>query len=250
MDNNGSIEFSQSTVSPSIPSVSFGNSRSVNQENITEDQINKYEFKIVLIGDSAVGKTCLIQRYLKDQFTENLHCSLGVEFQNKTVILDEKTIVDIKIWDTCGEEKFKAVTQKYYRDANGILVLFDLTSPTSFSNIEGWIKQIENTININKIPIILIGAKSDLDKKVKSVEIDQIILKYGFIEYIEISSKTGTNVEIVFDKIIREMINQYNIEEENDGTGDIFNNLSRHRKSLRSIENSKSNESTTSSKCC
>ncbi len=200
-------------VSAMFPSNSFNDSKESNDE---DDDRTKYEFKIVLLGDAAVGKTSLLKRYMKNEFSEEHQCSVGVEFESKTISLDQNTLAVVKIWDTCGEEKFRAMTKQYYRDANGILLLFDLTAPTSFFNLKRWLNEIENTINLSKVSLMVVGAKADLDHKITQDDIDKFIAGYTDLEYGEISAKTGMNIELVFDKILREMVDQAKAEEENE----------------------------------
>lgn len=209
-------------MSQMVPNASMSYSNYDQDEN---DDRTKYEFKIVLLGDAAVGKTCLLKRYMKNEFSDEHQCSVGVEFESKSISLDQNTVAVVKIWDTCGEEKFKSMTRQYYRDANGILLLFDLTSPSSFMNLKGWIHDLENTINVNNVAIILVGTKADLEKKVSSDEVDKFISKYSFLEYVEISAKTGMNIELVFDKILREMVDNAKKEndEDEDGTNEVIN---------------------------
>ncbi len=139
---------------------SFNDSNDSDGDN---ENMTKYEFKLVLLGDSAVGKTCLLKRYITNEFSSSYQASLGVEFESKKMNIDENTVVLVKIWDTCGEEKFRAMTKQYYRDAQGIFLLFDLTAPPTFFNLKRWLNEVENAMDLKKTCLMIIGSKADLD---------------------------------------------------------------------------------------
>ena len=123
-----------------------------------------YLFKLLLIGDSGVGKSCLLLRYTDEQYSERYISTIGVDFKIKTMEIDSKT-VKLQIWDTAGQERFKTITPTYYKGADGIIIVFDVTKRESFENIEKWFEEIDIHTNGRTINKLLVGAKSDLINK-------------------------------------------------------------------------------------
>ncbi|KOB71946.1 Rab1 protein [Operophtera brumata] len=149
-----------------------------------------YLFKLLLIGDSGVGKSCLLLRFADDTYTESYISTIGVDFKIRTVELDGKTI-KLQIWDTAGQERFRTITSSYYRGAHGIIIVYDCTDQDSFSNVKQWLEEIDRYAcdNVNKL---LVGNKCDLTtKKVQYAE------QLG-IPFLETSAKNSTNVEQAF----------------------------------------------------
>ncbi|XP_073950862.1 ras-related protein ORAB-1-like [Choristoneura fumiferana] len=122
-----------------------------------------YLFKLLLIGDSGVGKSCLLLRFADDTYTESYISTIGVDFKIRTVELDGKTI-KLQIWDTAGQERFRTITSSYYRGAHGIIIVYDCTDQDSFSNVKQWLEEIDRYAcdNVNKL---LVGNKCDLTTK-------------------------------------------------------------------------------------
>ena len=163
-----------------------------------------YKFKVILLGESSVGKTSILHRFIGQKFAESYRCTVGVEFKIKSILLDPYTIAELKIWDTCGEEKFRSVTRQYYNDANGIVLLFDLNDRNSYNALPNWLKDIKNYSPKNAA-IIIVGNKSDLERKVSENEI-LYFTQNEDISYIEVSAKSGVNIELIFEKLSKEMV--------------------------------------------
>jgi len=163
-----------------------------------------YLIKLLLIGDSGVGKSCLLLRFSDDTFTTNFITTIGIDFKIRTIELDGKRI-KLQIWDTAGQERFRTITTAYYRGAMGILLTYDVTDENSFQNIRNWMKNIEEYAaeNVNKI---LIGNKCDLVEKkvVDSQKGQQLAANYG-IQFLETSAKNNINVEEAFISIARDI---------------------------------------------
>jgi len=156
-----------------------------------------HRFKLLLIGDSGVGKSCLLLRYADDTYTESYISTLGVDFRMVTIRLDGKTI-KLQIWDTAGQERFRTITSNYYRGANGIVVVYDVTDPESFNSVTRWLQEIERNVGMG-VHKMLVGNKCDLTmkRKVDKAEAQAFADKME-IPYVETSAKNGTNVENVF----------------------------------------------------
>ena len=177
-----------------------------------------YLFKILLIGDSGVGKSSILHRFVDDLYTTTHISTIGVDFKIKTLELDGK-IIKLQIWDTAGQERFRTITQSYYRGAHGIFVVFDLTHLESFRNIKYWIQEIEK-YNNNSADIILIGNKSDIPehRKVSNCEINNFCSNFNNISYLETSALNNFNIEKMFIDIsikIRSRTNNIRQNKEN-----------------------------------
>jgi len=156
-----------------------------------------YLFKLLLIGDSGVGKSCLLLRFSDDTYTESYISTIGVDFKIRTIELDGKTI-KLQIWDTAGQERFRTITSSYYRGAHGIIVVYDTTDQESFSNLKQWLHEIDRHAcdNVNKL---LVGNKSDLThKKVVDYPTAKEYADSLGIPILETSAKNATNVEQAF----------------------------------------------------
>ncbi|GLJ40779.1 hypothetical protein SUGI_0843320 [Cryptomeria japonica] len=161
--------------------------------------------KLLLIGDSGVGKSCLLLRFSDDSFTTSFITTIGIDFKIRTVELDGKRI-KLQIWDTAGQERFRTITTAYYRGAMGIILVYDVTDESSFNNIRNWIRNIEQhaSENVNKI---LVGNKADMDDSKRAVPTawgQSLADEFG-IKFFETSAKTNMNVEEVFFNIGRDI---------------------------------------------
>ncbi|KAH9734873.1 ras-related protein RABE1c-like [Citrus sinensis] len=164
-----------------------------------------YLIKLLLIGDSGVGKSCLLLRFSDDSFTTSFITTIGIDFKIRTIELDGKRI-KLQIWDTAGQERFRTITTAYYRGAMGILLVYDVTDESSFNNIRNWMRNIDQHAadNVNKI---LVGNKADMDESKRAVPTakgQELADEYG-IKFFETSAKTNFNVEQVFFSIAREI---------------------------------------------
>jgi len=151
----------------------------------------------LLIGDSGVGKSCLLLRFADDTYTESYISTIGVDFKIRTVTLDGKTI-KLQIWDTAGQERFRTITSSYYRGAHGIIVVYDVTDRNSFNDVQKWMQEIEKFAGTNVVKL-LIGNKCDVTdgRQVPPEEGEALAKKLG-TNFIETSAKTSINVEKSF----------------------------------------------------
>ncbi|EIW60964.1 GTP-binding protein ypt1 [Trametes versicolor FP-101664 SS1] len=156
-----------------------------------------YLFKLLLIGDSGVGKSCLLLRFAEDAFTDSYLSTIGVDFKIRTIELEGKT-VKLQIWDTAGQERFRTIAAAYYRGAQGIIMVYDVTEQETFSNVKGWITEIERYAS-EGVKKLIIGNKSDLvERKVVEYSIAKEFADSLSIPFIETSAKNSTNVEEAF----------------------------------------------------
>eukprot|EP00164_Ancoracysta_twista_P000281 GFYU01000397.1.p1 GENE.GFYU01000397.1~~GFYU01000397.1.p1 ORF type:complete len:205 (+),score=66.19 GFYU01000397.1:206-820(+) len=163
-----------------------------------------YLIKLLLIGDSGVGKSCLLLRFSDDSFTPSFITTIGIDFKIRTIDMDGKRI-KLQIWDTAGQERFRTITTAYYRGAMGILLVYDVTDEQTFLNVRNWIRNIEQhaSDNVNKI---LVGNKCDLvDKKVVETTRGQALADEYGIKFFETSAKNKINVEAAFHTIARDI---------------------------------------------
>ncbi|KAJ1043356.1 hypothetical protein NDA11_003312 [Ustilago hordei] len=165
-----------------------------------------YDFliKLLLIGDSGVGKSCLLLRFCDDAWTPSFITTIGIDFKIRTIELDGKRI-KLQIWDTAGQERFRTITTAYYRGAMGILLVFDVTDQKSFENVRTWHANIEQHAS-EGVSKILIGNKSDWEeKRAVTTEQGEELAKELGIPYIETSAKSNSNVEEAFFNLAREV---------------------------------------------
>lgn len=159
-----------------------------------------YLFKLLLIGDSGVGKTSVLFRFSDDAFNSTFISTIGIDFKIRTIELGDKKI-KLQIWDTAGQERFRTITTAYYRGAMGILLVYDITNEKSFENIKTWIKNIEQHASADVEKMIL-GNKCDMEDK-RKISFDQgkqLADEYG-VKFMETSAMNRTNVEQAFTEI-------------------------------------------------
>ena len=168
-------------------------------------------FKLILIGDSCVGKSNILLKYLKNQFNENSKTTVGVEFGTKNIIINNKRI-KIQIWDTAGQERYRSITSAYYKGAKGALIVYDITRKNTFDNIDKWITDLKLNGDKN-ICIIILGNKSDLIDK-REINKNDGIKKAEMYKtaFLETSALNGDNISKAFDELIEQIvINNKNI---------------------------------------
>jgi len=169
-------------------------------------QISKKKvIKIIVAGEGGVGKTTLLHRYIDRKFYKDTSMTVGLEFFLIDHIVDEENYV-LQVWDLGGQERFQFLHDKFSSGSRGALLLFDLTSNRSFERIDGWINILE--VYNQKVPILLVGCKLDLIDEI-AVDDDRILgrrKRYGFIDFIKTSAKTGENVENIFDRLVSKIL--------------------------------------------
>ncbi|KII60998.1 Ras-related protein Rab-1B [Thelohanellus kitauei] len=156
-----------------------------------------YLLKMIMIGDSSVGKTCILKRECDDSFQEEFIATIGIDFKIRFFQIDDM-VLKLQIWDTAGQERFKSITTSYYRMAMGIFIVFDLSRRESFEHLDFWMNLIDENADPESVKM-LVGNKSDLNetREVTNAEGQAFAKRYG-LEYVEISAKTGQNVNELF----------------------------------------------------
>ena len=169
--------------------------------------------QFLLLGDMEVGKTCLINRYTNGVFREEYISTVGFDYYTKQEEINNKT-VQVKIWDTVGQERFRALTPSFLRNAEGVVIVFDVTSQDSFDNVKGWINSIKSNIGENVIPIIIVGNKIDMEnmREISKEDGNKTASENGF-KYFETSAKTGKGVDEAFKEIVNQILD---IQDKND----------------------------------
>ena len=159
-------------------------------------------YKILLLGDGSVGKTCLLLQYTDKVFHETHIATIGLDYRLKTIELKDQKKIKLQIWDTAGQDRFRAITKNYYKSAHGVVLMYDVSNAQTFSNIKNWIDQIKKEAQEN-IVIFIVGNKIDVDaeeRKVTKEEGQKLAEEYNY-PFFETSAKTGENVNKIFDDI-------------------------------------------------
>ena len=162
-----------------------------------------YIIKILTLGATQVGKTSIVLRYSEDKFNYNKIATIGIDFKIK-IIKKGNERIKVSIYDTAGQERFQNIVKHYYKGANGVLLIYDITKRDTFKNLDFWIKDLEDNSDIDNLFIYLIGNKNDMEDKreVSWVEASNYA-KEKKLPYIEVSAKTGNNIQKLFDEVIK-----------------------------------------------
>ena len=173
-------------------------------------------FKILLIGDLGVGKSCVILRYVEGDFPGNIMSSIGVDFKTKQIDLDDR-LIKLQIWDTAGHEKFRTITTSYYKSAHAIIIIYDITEINSFEHVKNWMIDIDKFAKQGVLKT-LVANKTDLEeqRKIKKEEGESIAKKYG-VNFFEVSAKDNKNIDELFLDIAKSLLvkNDNGLNEEN-----------------------------------
>ncbi|PIO75079.1 Ras family protein [Teladorsagia circumcincta] len=159
-----------------------------------------YLYKIILIGDSGVGKSNLLSRFARNMFSIESKSTIGVEFSTRTIVIDGKRIM-AQIWDTAGQERFKTVTTAYYRGAQGALIVYDITKPSSFDSCQQWLSDLRE--QSERVSVVLVGNKTDLrDTRKIPQDIAKKFADDNGLTFIETSALDSSNVEKAFTQVL------------------------------------------------
>lgn len=210
---------------------------------MSSDQMDyDYLFKIIIIGDSGIGKSSILFRFTDDVYNESYISTIGVDFKIKTIFINGK-IIKLQIWDTAGQERFRTITTSYYRGSHMIFVCYDTTDRQTFLNVEDWIKEIKKYANHN-VKVILCGTKSDLKikRQVGYEEGKTLADKHGF-DFYETSAKNNVGVTELFEKSSSELLIKF--------TEELKNNVIKNTTKITTgIKLNNSNKLHIIKKCC
>ena len=218
----------------------MSNDEEIKIEEVESQEKEDYKLKVVIIGDSGVGKTNLIKRFVSDTFNENSKATVGVEFLSKTYKINNH-IFKIELWDTAGQERYKSITSVYYKGSKGALLVYDITSKVTFDNIGKWITEIRDKTS-KDITLMMVGNKTDL-VQYREVSNEQALNKAKTlgIPLMETSALDSTNVKEAFHDLLKEMYKDMKSKLQSDN-----NNLKDNGEGLKLDTNQK----TKKSGCC
>nr|XP_020510562.1 ras-related protein Rab-39B-like [Labrus bergylta] len=166
----------------------------------------QYQFRIIMLGDSTVGKSSLLKRFTENLFLESINQTVGVDFYVHFLEVEPGVRVKLQFWDTAGQERFRSVTRSYYRNSVGGLLVFDITNRASFDHVKEWHAEVCERVQPYRVLFILVGQKSDMDaegERVVSREEAEKLAKQLGVPYAEVSAKTGQNVKEAFELLTR-----------------------------------------------
>ena len=162
-------------------------------------------FKILTIGESGVVKTCILRRFVENKFLKNHLATIGIDFKTKTVNINNQEI-KLKIWDTAGQERFRNITTQYYKGADGIILVYDVTDEASFEKIKDWMDQILSNTQQEEIGLVLLGNKCDMEPRNITEEQGKKMAEDLKISYFETSALTGQGIKEAFDQLTRDIM--------------------------------------------
>ena len=233
------------------------------EQNLDESQISEshdrthstialatttHNLKIVLAGTASVGKSSIILKFVVEKFLDYINPTINLGVYEKTIKIDPFTEAKLSIWDTAGAEKYVSFTQSYLRDANGVILVFDLSNEDSFKDLDMWLDIVNETIDVKNVPKILVGNKSDLPNIEISDERAKDFARQNGMIYMKVSAKDGINIAYLFEalgtacvKKIQELKN--NCESDDDENG-------KNKFERFNIENKKKNGKNKKGNCC
>ena len=198
-------------------------------EKLSDENI----YKVLLLGDTTVGKTCFLLKYTDKTFQEVHMSTIGLDYRLKSMTLKNGKNVKLQIWDTAGQDRFRAITKNYYKSANGIILIYDVTSLVTYENVKSWISQIREEAPPNVV-IFIAGNKIDMEeeRKVNTEDGKRLADEYGFPFY-ETSAKEDININETFEDLVESIDKVYSNLEDNNGGGQIKNKIYNGRKKIK-----------------
>ena len=221
--------------------------------------VTTIDLKIILVGNSSVGKTSIIHKFIDRNFEEQITATVSTTFKAKKIKIDPFTEANLKIWDTAGQERFRSLTPNYLRGSNGILVVFDLANKGSFEELDKWMEIIRDVIAENKIEKILVGNKTDLPEEEKVIS-DEMATKYADehnMKYFSVSAKEGINIDLLFEQLGNDCIKNLQEQEKEENkneerlsalSGQFKNEV--NEKVILEEKNNNNNTNPNTKKCC
>ena len=187
-------------------------------------------FKILTIGESGVGKTCVLRRFVENKFLKNHLATIGIDFKTKTLNINNQEI-KLKIWDTAGQERFRNITTQYYKGADGIVLVYDVTDEASYDKIKDWMEQITSNTHQDEIGLVLLGNKCDMEPRNVTEEMGNKMAEELKINYFETSALTGQGIKEAFEKLTRDIMQKKGVGQgNNDSQGGMSLNKGKKKK--------------------
>ena len=186
-------------------------------------------FKILTIGESGVGKTCILRRFVENKFLKNHLATIGIDFKTKTLIINKQEI-KLKIWDTAGQERFRNITTQYYKGADGIVLIYDVTDDASYEKIRDWMEQILSTTKREDIGLVLLGNKCDMEPRAVTEEQGNKMAEELKVSYFETSALTGQGINEAFNELTRDIMKRKGVDNGGNENLELKNNISKKKK--------------------
>lgn len=186
----------------------------MSKDNSSEQE---HTFKILTIGESGVGKTCILRRFVENKFYKNHLATIGIDFKVKSIKVNDINI-KLKVWDTAGQERFRNITTQYYKGADGILLVYDVTDENSYLKTKDWMQQISNNTQSIEIGVILVANKCDEKNRIIDKDMGEKMASELGVGYFETSAATGEGIFQAFEGLAKEIMKKKKIES---GTGGV-----------------------------
>ena len=186
-------------------------------------------FKILTIGESGVGKTCILRRFVENKFLKNHLATIGIDFKTKTLNINNQEI-KLKIWDTAGQERFRNITTQYYKGADGIVLIYDVTDDASYEKIRDWMEQILSNTKREDIGLVLLGNKCDMEPRAVTEEQGNKMAEELKVSYFETSALTGQGINEAFNELTRDIMKRKGVDNGGNDNLDLKNDISKKKK--------------------
>ena len=186
-------------------------------------------FKILTIGESGVGKTCILRRFVENKFLKNRLATIGIDFKTKTLNINNQEI-KLKIWDTAGQERFRNITTQYYKGADGIVLVYDVTDEASYEKIREWMEQIHSNTQKEEIGLVLLGNKCDMEPRNVTEDMGNKMAEELKTDYFETSALTGQGIKEAFEQLTKTIMKKRGVGEGNNDGGGVALNKNKKKK--------------------
>ena len=186
-------------------------------------------FKILTIGESGVGKTCILRRFVENKFLKNHLATIGIDFKTKTLNINNQEI-KLKIWDTAGEERFRNITTQYYKGADGIVLIYDVTDDASYEKIRDWMEQILANTKREDIGLVLLGNKCDMEPRAVSEEQGNKLAEELNVNYFETSALNGNGINEAFESLTKDIMKRKGVDNGANDSIELKNDKKKEKK--------------------
>ena len=186
-------------------------------------------FKILTIGESGVGKTSILRRFVENKFLKTHLATIGIDFKTKNLNIDNQDI-KLKIWDTAGQERFRNITTQYYKGADGIVLVYDVTDEASYEKIREWMEQIHSNTQKEEIGLVLLGNKCDMEPRNVTEDMGNKMAEELKTDYFETSALTGQGIKEAFEQLTKTIMKKRGVGEGNNDGGGVALNKNKKKK--------------------